>query len=300
MEFYKERIYKALDFIESNLRSDIKVADIANEVAYSKYHFMRVFKLITGNNVGDYVRKRRISESAFDLVETEDSILSIANRYQFEAQESYTRSFQDVFETTPGEYRKIGHKFVGFDKYELSEEQLDAIENYIIMEPKIVEIEERLLVGMSQVSTLAENKVVDMWKSFMPRRFEVKNRLKEEEYYSITPFDHNLDYTKFDENTQFERRAAVEVSSFEDIPEGMQQFKIAGGRYAVFIHRGPVSTFPHTFNYINRTWLPTSEFEHDARDKFEILGKKYFGPNHPNSEEEVWIPIREKEIKAQE
>jgi AraC family transcriptional regulator len=39
--------------------------------------------------------------------------------------------------------------------------------------------------------------------------------------------------------------------------------------------------------------LPDSQYLLDKRPHFEILGKKY-KHNHPNSQEEVWIPIKEK------
>ncbi len=63
------------------------------------------------------------------------------------------------------------------------------------------------------------------------------------------------------------------------------------GLYAVFIHKGDASTAPKTFEYIFGTWLPNSEYLLDNRPHFEILGEKYKNED-PNSEEEVWIPIK--------
>ncbi|MFM9945765.1 MAG: GyrI-like domain-containing protein, partial [Bacteroidia bacterium] len=41
------------------------------------------------------------------------------------------------------------------------------------------------------------------------------------------------------------------------------------------------------------TWIPNSEYNLDNRPHFEILGEKYKN-NHPDSEEEIWIPIKPK------
>jgi AraC family transcriptional regulator len=43
--------------------------------------------------------------------------------------------------------------------------------------------------------------------------------------------------------------------------------------------------------YIFNTWLPQSNYQLAPRPHFEILGEKYKN-NHPDSEEEIWIPIQ--------
>ena len=60
--------------MEQNLKSPIKVGDIANAAFYSKYHFQRLFSLLTGETVGSYLRKRRLTEAARELIETDPSL----------------------------------------------------------------------------------------------------------------------------------------------------------------------------------------------------------------------------------
>jgi AraC family transcriptional regulator len=62
--------------------------------------------------------------------------------------------------------------------------------------------------------------------------------------------------------------------------------------YAVFKHKGATSSFHLTSDYIFNHWIPQSEYELDHRPHFEILGDQYLGPDNPESEEEVWIPIK--------
>jgi AraC family transcriptional regulator len=64
--------------------------------------------------------------------------------------------------------------------------------------------------------------------------------------------------------------------------------------YAVFIHQGPPQAFVKTFQHIFYSWLPNSPYDVDQREHFECLGEKYKN-NAPDSEEEVWIPIKPKE-----
>jgi len=96
----------------------------------------------------------------------------------------------------------------------------------------------------------------------------------------------------FTPETPFEKWAAVEVSDHSDIPPGMEPYTLQGGKYAVFVHRGPASSFAKTSNYIFGVWLPHATYELDSREHFELLGATY-RPDDPDAEEEVWIPIRQ-------
>jgi len=102
------------------------------------------------------------------------------------------------------------------------------------------------------------------------------------------------DFTSFNPALTFHKWAAVEVSSVEQIPAGMETFTIPGGQYAVFVHRGGPGNAANTFGYIFGTWLPSSGFVLDHRPHFEILGEKYKN-NNPSSEEEIWIPVKPKD-----
>ena len=60
--------------------------------------------------------------------------------------------------------------------------------------------------------------------------------------------------------------------------------------YAVFEYKG-LNTDTKIFEFIFGIWLPSSKYNMDNRPHFEILGEKYKN-NDPNSEEEIWIPIK--------
>ncbi len=159
------------------------------------------------------------------------------------------------------------------------------------MEPKIVTVNDRMLVGMKIKTSLSNNKTGELWQRFMPRRNEIVNGLTSR-YFSIQTYDPDLSIEEFNQNTIIEKWAAVEVTAYDIIPKDMAKRKLKGGLYAVFIHKGPVTTFQTTMQYILKNWLPNAGYALDDRDIFEILDEKYLGPMHPDSEEEVWIPIK--------
>ena len=159
------------------------------------------------------------------------------------------------------------------------------------MDFRIETLSPKKLVGKTLQMTLAQDQTPQLWGSFMPHRKEVMHRVGAD-FFSIQVYDPSLDFASFGPQTIFTKCAMVEVSEFENIPEGMETHTMKGGLYAVFVHRGPVHSFPKTMQYIFGSWLPQSEYELDQREHFELLGEKY-NPTSAESEEEVWIPIRQ-------
>jgi AraC family transcriptional regulator len=161
------------------------------------------------------------------------------------------------------------------------------------MNPIIKILPEKKLIGIRMKMNLADNKTPELWKSFMPRRKEITNNLTTE-LFSMQVYDTSFSFNDFNQDTIFEKWAAVEVADFHAVPDEMETYSLKGGLYAVFIHKGSASTGDKTFQYIFGTWLPDSIYAIDDRPHFEILGEKYKN-NDQNSEEEVWVPIRIKD-----
>ena len=160
------------------------------------------------------------------------------------------------------------------------------------MEPRIEILQEKKLIGIRLTMSFANNQTFKLWQSFMPRRNEIKNSLSPD-LFSIQIFPTSFEFTPLNLNATFEKWAAIEVSNFEEIPAGMETIILNKGLYAVFDYKG-LSTDVTIFNYIFGTWLPNSKiYLLDDRPHFEVLGEKYKN-NHPDSKEEIWIPIKTK------
>ena len=234
---YVQRIEKAVEFIENNLKNKLPVDLIAEKACFSKYHFIRVFTTMTGETVGSYVRRRRISRSSVDLISSSRSILSIAMDYQFESQEAYTRSFKRVYHTTPGMYRKHNVHQIAYGRSKLSVSRLRHLKSNITMEPKIVEVPERKLVGLRTKTSLANNRIPELWIQFMARMNEIRDD-QHTGYYEVHPYDPDFRMEDFTETMEFEKWAAVEVNDPKSVPDGMEVHTLSGGKYAIFIHKG--------------------------------------------------------------
>lgn len=160
------------------------------------------------------------------------------------------------------------------------------------MTPRIEFLSEKILVGNRIKMSLTDNKTSELWRGFMPRRKEINNKINGD-FISMQVYDNPLYFNAFDPNAPFEKWATVEVSNAENVPNGMETFRLVGGQYAVFDYKG-LSTDTRIFEYIFTVWLPNSAYVLDHRPHFEILGKRYKN-NDPDSEEEIWIPIKMKD-----
>lgn len=155
------------------------------------------------------------------------------------------------------------------------------------MESRIELLDPKKLVGIHMEMSLSDNKTGELWRAFMPRRSEINNRLTSE-FISMQKYPDNWNFSP---DSLFVKWAAVEVSSFSDVPLEMETYTLRGGTYAVFIHHGPASAAAKTMQHIFGQWLPQSEYSLDNREHFEILPEGY-NTVDPNASEEIWVPIK--------
>lgn len=159
-----------------------------------------------------------------------------------------------------------------------------------MLQPTIEQLESKKLIGISLRMNLIANQTGKLWGSFRPRAAEIKNR-NTTDFISMQVYNPSY-FKEFNPNNEFEKWAVTEVSDYDSIPNGMERFDLEGGLYAVFLYQGS-SKDDSIFQYIYSQWLPNSNYLLDDRPHFEVLGSNYKN-NDPNSEEEIWIPIREK------
>ncbi len=135
---YIASINQAIDYIENNLTQTIMVEQVAAVAGYSRFYFDRLFLSMLGETPARYIRKRRLSEAARELISSEQPILDIALDYQFQSQEAFARPFKRMFGLSPGAYRRRGRFSRGFPKITLRRRKLFRLNNEIGQKPTIV------------------------------------------------------------------------------------------------------------------------------------------------------------------
>jgi len=163
------------------------------------------------------------------------------------------------------------------------------------MQPRIISIPSKKLIGLKLRMSAINDRTVKLWQLFMPERNEITeaaNKL----LYSVQVFDSEKYFDRFSPEIEFDKWAAVEVLEFNKLPKGLETLVISEGLYAVFEYKGPANEALLFFQYIFETWIPSSEYAVDNRPHFALMGEKYRG-NSPDSEEEIWVPVKPKQTR---
>lgn len=159
---------------------------------------------------------------------------------------------------------------------------------YTVIHPEICSIGNKTLIGISDEMSRSQDTTAQLFGTFMPRREEIQH-WAHQKVYDLREYPINY-FENYEPSNTFTKWAAMEVIEVENIPEGMEVYRLQGGTYAVFQHKGTLGD-PAIFDYIFTDWLPFSGYALDNRPHFDIIGPQSSLDN-PVSEEEIWIPIR--------
>jgi AraC family transcriptional regulator len=157
------------------------------------------------------------------------------------------------------------------------------------MKPRIENSGEKKLIGHQLTMSFINNRTLELWQDFMPRR-KMITHCTGADLYSVEIYASGF-FKNFNPNATFRKWAAVAVTDFHSIPEGMETLVIPAGQYAVFLYKGPASKGSEFYQNIFTVWLPQSGYRLDNRPHFALMGEKYKHED-PDSEEEIWIPVR--------
>ena len=102
-------IQRAIDYTEAHLTDEIDYEAAAREAASSVFRFQRLFSMLCGYTLGDYIRMRRLSLAADELQRTGGKIIDIALKYGYDTPESFSRAFTRFHGITPTQARRGGN-----------------------------------------------------------------------------------------------------------------------------------------------------------------------------------------------
>lgn len=101
----KEIIISLTEWIDKNLGNNLSIDEVAAKSGYSKWHLQRMFRAMTRQTLGDYIRDRRLSKAAEALCVSQRPVFDIALQYGYESQQTFSRVFRRKFDLTPTAYR---------------------------------------------------------------------------------------------------------------------------------------------------------------------------------------------------
>ena len=99
------RVVEAIRLVESDAARPVRLQDLAASAGMSKYHFLRVFRRLTGMTPYQYLLSARMRRAALDLASSRRPVLAIALDSGFGDLSTFNHRFRAAFGATPTQYR---------------------------------------------------------------------------------------------------------------------------------------------------------------------------------------------------
>jgi AraC family transcriptional regulator len=279
------QIARALDFIEDHLQSPIAVADMADAVGYSVYHFCRTFNQATHHTPYDYLMRRRLAEAAQELLGANRRVIDVALDYQFNSAETFSRAFRRVFDVTPTEARKQEWVDRRHLMPRLTLAHIEHIHKGPYLRPVLVERAAFRVAGVMTLVREGREGVAALWAWFAEEVGRCGDLTFRAGCYGI------VHYPEEWESRGYTYMAAIEVTDASRLGIGWVIRIVPASQYARFVHRGRTDDLPLTLDYVWHTWLPKSGYCLAHPLVIERYDQGFQDADADEGEREILIPI---------
>lgn len=272
-------INRAIEYMENHLMEDIHCGDVAGHVHISLFHFQRLFNLLTGMTVGEYIRSRRLSLAGEELTREGTKVIDVAYKYGYNSPESFARAFVRFHGVPPGQVKKQ-KELKSFNRLTIK----ISLEGGTIMDYRIEKKHALKLLVHARTFTEESSRqgIPAFWDEYYKEGLDEKvpgclgvcaqgEAGKEEFLYGI----------------------GCDAGKVPEIPQGFQILDIPAYTWAVFKCVGAVpDAIWNMWDCIYREWLPGADYE--LVQDYDM--ENYLPGDNKASDyvSEIWIPVREK------
>lgn len=278
----------ALNYIEENLTNDIDFKEVARLAFCSEYHFQRIFSFLAGISLSEYIRRRRLTIAAFELINNNVRIIDMAVKCGYSSPDSFTRAFQNLHGITPSGARLNGQSLKAYPRmtFQLSIKGGNEM-NYRIVEKEafsIVGIKKRVPIIFSGVNP----EIAAMWKSLNEEMIRQLKGLSNIEPKGIISASVNFSEGRMEEKGELDH--FIGVATTMECPVDLTQLEVLASTWAVFEAVGPFpDTLQNIWGRIYSEWFPSSNYE--QAEGPEILWNENKDVSSPTFRSEIWIPV---------
>ena len=278
-----DRLNSAIRYMEEHLTDEIDYEQLGRIACCSSWHFQRMFSYMAGIPLSEYIRRRKMSLAAVDLLSSDARIIDIAEKYGYRSPTAFNRAFQSIHGTAPSSVRQEGISVRSFppitfkitvkgvEEMNYRIETKEAFRIVGVSVPLEKEIEKNFAVIPSKWQEISLNGTLQTLAQMMnqePMGVLGVSTCNEEE-----PWRYYIAVS-----------TSLEAGDYEE-------YTVPAATWAIFPGEGANQSIQELERRIVTEWLPTSGYEYGNAPDIEV----YLNPDPQNARYEVWIPVTKKQ-----
>lgn len=278
-----EKLNQSMNYIEEHLADEIDYEQLGRIACCSAYHFQRMFTYMAGLTLSEYIRRRRMSLAAVDLLSGSEKVVDIAQKYGYHSPTAFNRAFQQVHGLAPSAVRREGVSVKTFppitftiavkgaEEMTYRIETKDAFRIVGISSPLQQEIEKNFAVVPQMWQKAAGDGTIPKMAALMDTQ----------------PMG-LLGVSACNDEEEWKYFIAVASTKTAD---GLEEYIVPASTWAVFSGSGTNQSVQELERRIVTEWLPTSGYEYANAPDIEV----YLNPDPEDAKYEVWVPVVKKQ-----
>ena len=278
MEIIKQ-MKDAIRYMEDNLLDNITFNDVAEHIYMSSFNFHRTFKIFTNITPNEYIRNRRLSKAAEEIMTTKN-ILDLAMKYQYDTLEGFSKAFKRFHGVTPSVAKDGNVQLTVYHPLQIN----ISFEGGKGMNYKVVTQEPfTLLTKTKKFQIDAEvNLIPSFWDEQI--KLGLLDTLKK---HAIEGGIYGACHQEDAKSKEFDYGIGMKVNP-GTVVEGLEEVLIDNPIWAVF-ECNSVDHIGETWDYILKQFLVNSDYE-----RVETLDYEFYPEGREDIFCELYIPVRRK------
>lgn len=279
-----------VDAVEVQLTADasipVDVSTLARRTGTTEYHLRRMFSALAGMPLSEYIRRRRMSLAAADLVTGADDLLEVAVAYGYSSTEAFGRAFRSVHGVGPSDVRRDGGPLRTQPRIRF---QL-TVSGGAPMNTRIVDLPAIRLVGYARRVPLVHHgvnpSIADHVASIPVEETVRLKAMNDTEPSGVLAVSDDLDPDRA-EGSELTYLHGVATTGR---PEGLDVIEVPSGRWAVFTVEGPhPAALQEAWAATATEWFPSQPWQ--LRPGPEIVAMLAFDAAAGTATCELWLPV---------
>lgn len=278
-----------VDVVEEDLAADLDVVRLAAALGTTEYHLRRMFSALAGMPLSEYVRRRRMTVAAAEVVAGSRDLLDVAVRHGYGSTEAFGRAFRSVHGAGPGEVRRDGGPLRTQPRlrFRLTVEGAHPMDVRLVSRPafRLAGRAARVPLVHQGVNPAIQRHVT----SLAPEEHARLKALGDAEPPGLLAVSSDLDPDRR-EGSELTYLHGVAVTDSTPVPGDLDVLPVAAGSWAVFRAAGPYPQTLQTLWAATATeWFPSNPWR--LREGPEIVAVLERADDFSTATVELWLPV---------